>query len=238
MTSDGLRPFMTPAWSWRSGPDVASEPPSGLRVAQQLARQAAAVGIDCVHPGMSEQQISQQVAEYLADQQVTGIWSITNVGLGENAHICFPTHPPGWLQAQERDVVIVDVHPITSAGFWGDCTRCRVLGDYPEAQQALSELTEIHHQLLALCYPGMTASKLFNHYHQRLSSAGFILIDALANVGHALTAGAAYCEGFIDNQNTRSMWGAWAIEPFVSREGIAVKVEDLMWFGREHCEVL
>jgi Xaa-Pro dipeptidase len=238
MATDKLQPYMTPAWSWRNGPDVAPAPPAGLRLAQQLAREAATYGIECVHPGMTEQQVSQQVAGFLADQDAAGVWSITNVGLGENAHICFPTHPPGLLQAKERDVVIVDVHPITSSGFWGDCTRCRVLGNYAEAQQALSELTEIHHKLLALCYPGMTANTLFNYYSQHLSRAGFTLIDALANVGHALTSGAAYSEGFIDIQNTRPMWGAWAIEPFVSRGGIAVKVEDLMWFGREHCEVL
>ena len=65
-----------------------------------------------------------------------------------------------------------------------------------------------------------------------------MLLDLLANIGHSLTAGAAYLHNFIDAGNQTPMWGAWAIEPFAARGDIAVKVEDLVWFGRERCMVL
>ena len=167
-----------------------------------------------------------------------GIWTITNVGLGANAHICFPTHPPTALRAEESDVIVVDVHPIAAGGFWGDCTRSKVIGDNPDALSALADLEALHYDALARLRPGMPASELFGMVSERLSSEGFVLLDLLANIGHSLSAGGAYMHGYIDARNDSPMWGAWAIEPFAKRGDIAVKVEDLVWFGRERCEIL
>jgi len=169
---------------------------------------------------------------------VEHVWTITNVGLGENAKICFPTHPPTKLKAKAKDVVIIDVHPITADGFWGDCSRCTVIGDYPQARSALGDLERLHYELLARCRPGMRANELFALYAARLEGEGYVLLDKLGNVGHSLSAGAAYLHQFIDSGNEAPMWAAWAIEPFAARDGIAVKVEDVVWFGRNHCVTL
>ena len=83
-----------------------------------------------------------------------------------------------------------------------------------------------------------SANELFAMTHKRLVAEGFVLLDLLANIGHSLTAGAAYLHKFIDAGNVTPMWGAWAIEPFAARGEISVKVEDLVWFGRERCLVL
>ncbi|EPY1568679.1 M24 family metallopeptidase [Raoultella planticola] len=229
---------MKPAWQFRPGPDIATTPPMGLFQAQALAKSAAQVGLAALKPGVSEREIERVIHDYLYQQNATGIWTITTVGLGENARVCFPTHGPGELTAQEKDVLIVDVHPITEQGFWGDCTRTRVIGHYPEADQALIDLERIHQQTLTLCRPGMPAGELFEISHQQLLKEGFILLDLLGNIGHSLGAGSAYTEGFIDASNNKPMWGAWAIEPFAQRGDVAVKVEDLVWFGRDNCTVL
>ncbi|TKI05344.1 M24 family metallopeptidase [Martelella alba] len=229
---------MKPAWTYRPGPDVAPQAPVGLRRAQLLARSAAQKGLDAVAAGVTETVVEQAIHDYLRSQGAAGIWTITNVGLGKNAHVCFPTQGPGEQAAAMRDVLIVDVHPITAEGFWADCTRSRVIGDYPEAELALRDLETLHRDTLALCRPGMPACDLFGLSRERLSREGFVLLDLLGNIGHSLTAGAAYTEGFIDAGNATPMWGAWAIEPFARRDGIAVKVEDLLWFGRERCEIL
>jgi len=216
---------------------VSPEAPPGLRAAQALARSAAAAGIAAAAPGVSEQEIERVVADHFRAAGA-GIWTITNIGLGANARICFPTHPPTDLRAKERDVIVVDVHPITADGSWGDCTRSRVIGNYPEADAALRDLEAMHREILTRIRPGIPANELFGMTHQRLVADGFDLLDLLANIGHSLTAGAAYLGAFIDAGNTTPMWGAWAIEPFAARGDIAVKVEDLVWFGRERCEVL
>lgn len=229
---------MKPDWVYRPGPDIALEAPAGLRRAQRLAKAAARAGLACVAPGVTEAAVEGVIHDYLRAQGASGIWTITNVGLGKNAHTCFPTQGPGPQAAAVRDLLMVDVHPITDQGFWGDCTRCRVIGDYPEAADALRELGDIHTQTLALCRPGMPASELFGLSLDRLTRAGFILLDALGNIGHSLAAGAAYTQGFIDAGNATPMWGAWAVEPFAKRGDVAVKVEDLVWFGRERCEIL
>ena len=159
-------------------------------------------------------------------------------GQGDNARICFPTRPPSDNAVAARDVVMVDVHPVTPDGSWGDCTRCAVVGDYPQATAALADLTAIHHATLAACRPGMPTQDLFGVCHDQLRAEGFMLLDLLANIGHSLTSGAAYLHQFIDAGNPAPMWGAWAIEPFAERGRIAVKVEDLVWFGRDSCTVI
>lgn len=229
---------MKPAWSYRPGPDIAFDAPAGLRAAQKLAKAAALSAVAAARAGISERDVEEIVHDYFRQHGAEGIWTITNVGLGENTRVCFPTQGPSDKTAQERDVLMVDVHPITAEGSWGDCTRCAVIGDYPEATQALRDLERIHYETIALCRPGMLASELFGLSHERLTQEGFILLDLLGNIGHSLTAGAAYTHGFIDAGNATPMWGAWAIEPFAQRGEVAVKVEDLVWFGRDGCEIL
>jgi len=229
---------MKPAWSYRPGPDIAFDAPAGLRAAQKLAKAAALSAVAAARAGISERDVEEIVHDYFRQHGAEGIWTITNVGLGENTRVCFPTQGPSDKTAQERDVLMVDVHPITADGSWGDCTRCAIIGDYPEATQALRDLERIHYETLSLCRPGMPASELFGLSHERLTQEGFILLDLLGNIGHSLTAGAAYTHGFIDAGNATPMWGAWAIEPFAQRGEVAVKVEDLVWFGRDGCEIL
>ncbi len=229
---------VVPAWTYRPGPDVSNTPPPGLVTAQRIAKDAAAAGLAIAAAGVSEQEVELAVSDYLIAEGVENVWTITNVGLGENTLVCFPTNPPTTHKAAERDVLMVDVHPITADGSWGDCTRCTVIGDWPEARAALSDLEAIHYETLAKCRPGMPANELFNISHERLVAEGYVLLDQLGNIGHSLTAGAAYLHQFIDAGNATPMWGAWAIEPFAARDGIAVKVEDLVWFGRERCITL
>jgi Xaa-Pro dipeptidase len=227
-----------PAWTYRPGPDVSDAPPPGLVRAQAIAKGAAAAGLAAAAKGVSEQNVESAISAYLIDNGIENVWTITNVGLGENTLICFPTNPPTTLQAMEKDVLMVDVHPITADGFWGDCTRCTVIGDYPQARQALADLEKIHYETLGQCRPGMPANELFGLSHESLKAEGYVLLDQLGNIGHSLTSGAAYLQNFIDAGNATPMWGAWAIEPFAARDGIAVKVEDLVWFGRERCFTL
>lgn len=229
---------IVPAWTYRPGPDVSDTPPPGLVAAQRIAKAAAAAGLSVARAGISEKEVELAVSAALAGEGIEHVWTITNVGLGENTLICFPTNPPTDKRAAERDVLMVDVHPITADGSWGDCTRCAVVGDYPEAVAALADLEAIHRETLDLCRPGMPASELFGISHDRLTREGFVLLDQLGNIGHSLTAGAAYLHQFIDAGNHTPMWGAWAIEPFAARAGIAVKVEDLVWFGRDRCTIL
>lgn len=229
---------VTPAWSYRPGADVAETPPPGLVKAQALAKDAIAAGFAAARSGISEQDIDLVVSDCLTANGVEHVWTITNVGLGENTKICFPTNHPTGLKAASRDVLMLDVHPITPEGFWGDCTRCKIIGDYPEAATTLQDLERIHRDTLARCRPGMAASELFTISNEKLVAEGFVLLDQLGNIGHSLTAGAAYLHNFIDAGNTSPMWGAWAIEPFAARDDIAVKVEDLVWFGRNECVVL
>lgn len=238
MTANSSERRVVPAWPYRPGADVSETPPPGLIHAQALAKGAIEAGFANIAQGVTEQDIDLAVSDFLRANDVEHVWTITNVGLGENTKICFPTKHPSDLKATDRDVLMLDVHPITAAGFWGDCTRCKVIGDYPQADQALADLERIHRETLAFCRPGMMASELFAISHEKLVSEGFVLLDQLGNIGHSLAPGAAYLHNFIDAGNDSPMWGAWAIEPFAARDDIAVKVEDLVWFGRHVCTVL
>ena len=229
---------LVPPWMYRPGPDVAFDPPRGLIEAQSLAKAAVAAALAAAAPCVTEREIERRAADTLRAGGAEHVWTITNVGLGANTRICFPTHPPTDLAAAGRDVLMVDVHPITPTGFWGDCTRCAVIGDFPEARTALADLETLHREVLTTCRPGMPASDLFGRCAERLAAEGFLLLDLLANIGHSLAPGAAYLQGFLDAGNHTPVWGAWAVEPFVARGDVAIKVEDLVWFGRETCTVL
>jgi Xaa-Pro dipeptidase len=229
---------ITPSWDYRPGPDVADDPPEGLIKAQAIARAAAMAGTAASCAGASELDIEAAVNAYLRSAGISRVWTITNIGVGEDTFVCFPTRPPGDLKASAMDVAMIDVHPITEDGSWGDCTRCQVIGDFPAARKALAELEIIHQKVLASCRPGIPARELFGICSELLKADGFELLDQLGNIGHSLTAGAAYLHGFIDDTNHAGMWGAWAIEPFAARDGVAVKVEDVVWFGRNACTVV
>lgn len=238
MSVDHRAGLLSPAWRYKPGPDVAFDPPPGLREVQALAIAAAQKALAAAKPGVTELQIEKVASDHMRAGGAVSVWTITTVGAGPNAHFSFPTHPPTQLPVAERDVVMVDVQPISAIGFWGDCTRCRVIGDYPQAAAALRDLEVLHYEVLERARPGMPANELFGMSHSRLEAEGFELLDLLSNIGHTLAPGAAYVEGFIDAGNTSPMWGAWAVEPFAKRDGIAVKVEDLVWFGRERCEIV
>ena len=233
--SDGR---IVPPWTYRPGPDVSLAPPPGLVKAQAIARKAAEAGCNAARPGASEVDILLAVSRCLAECGVRDVWTITNVGVGANAHVCFPTQGPSDLAAVDVDLAMIDVHPATEDGFWGDCTRCAIIGDNTPARSALDDLMAIYRETMQAARPGMAAQELFGQMNDRMEAEGFVLLDKLANIGHSLTSGAAYLNDFIDASNPTPMWGAWAVEPFAERDGAAVKVEDLFWFGRDECVLI
>jgi methionine aminopeptidase len=129
----------------------------------------------------------------------------------------------------------VDVHPVSSDGWWGDCTRTFCLGDDPEHSDAMVALRRIHEETLARCRPGMRAKDLFDPTLAAIEEAGFDLLDLWHNIGHSLRRGSAYDDKFIDTTNVSEMWGAWAIEPFMGNDRFGVKLEDVVWFGPDGC---
>lgn len=230
--SDGR---IVPPWTYRPGPDVSISPPAGLVLAQGLARGAAAAGCAAARPGATEVDILLAVSRWLAGQGILDVWTITNVGVGPNAHTCFPTQGPSDRALGEDDLAMIDVHPISKDGFWSDCTRCAIVGKALAARKGLLDLTALYHEVMKTARSGMPAQDLFAAMHDRMVAEGFTLLDTLHNIGHSLTPGAAYLHDFIDGGNATPMWGAWAVEPFAERDGAAVKVEDLFWFGRDGC---
>jgi len=90
---------VVPAWTYKPGPDVSIAPPPGLVRAQAIAKSAAAAGLAAGRPGVTEQAIDLAVSAHLLANEVEHVWTITNVGLGKNARICFPTNPPTELAA-------------------------------------------------------------------------------------------------------------------------------------------
>jgi Xaa-Pro aminopeptidase len=215
-----------------------SSPPEGLVRVQRIAREVAEEACAGTAPGASELETAARVAALLRERCVEETWSITNVGFGEGSRICFPTYPPTERVLGQVDVGHVDVHPAAADGWWGDCTRTVVSGESSAHAQALADLRRIHEDALARCRPGMRARDLFDPTLEAIEAAGYELLDLWHNIGHSLRRGSAYDDKFIDTTNETEMWGAWAIEPFIGRDGFGVKLEDVVWFGDGGCEVL
>lgn len=212
--------------------------PEGLVAVQRVAREVAEEAARAARPGMTELELRDLAEGLLRERGCVEVWSITNVGFGERSTICFPDQPPTANVLGENDVGHIDIHPVSAEGWWGDCTRTFTTGTDEEHERALATVVRIHEETLARCRPGMPAAELFGGCLEAIEAAGYKLLDPWSNIGHSLRQGSAYDDKFIDATNRTEMWGAWAIEPFLGTERFGVKVEDLVWFGKDGCVVV
>jgi Xaa-Pro dipeptidase len=212
--------------------------PDGLVEVQTVARRVADAAAGAARPGITEIDLRDLAEQMLREAGCAEVWSITNVGFGARSTICFPDQPPTDNALSEDDIGHVDLHPISAAGWWGDCTRTFTVGSDFDHERALETVCRIHEETLARCTPGMPARELFAGCLASIEAAGYRLLDPWSNIGHSLRRGSAYDEKFIDATNEREMWGAWAIEPFLGTDRFGVKLEDTVWFGRDGCVVL
>jgi Xaa-Pro dipeptidase len=215
-----------------------SSVPDGLAAVQRIAIEVAERAAAEARPGMSEIELRDLVEQWLRERGCETVWSITNVGFGARSTICFPDQPPTENRLASDDLGHVDLHPVASDGWWGDCTRTFALGSNAEHERALEAVREIHAATLARCRPGMPARELFEGCHASIVAAGYKLLDPWSNIGHSIKHSSAYDEKFIDATNETPMWGAWAIEPFLGTDDFGIKLEDLVWFGEDGCTVI
>lgn len=217
---------------------VEDTPPAGLVVAQRLAiRIAEAIAADAV-PGETEIEVRDRADRYVREFGGTGVWTPTTIGFGIGTLSCFPTDRPSTRQLWNLDLGMVDVHPVTKDGWWGDCTRTFLRGDNVAQRKALETVEAIHDVVLGAVKPGMRVCDLFAVFKAELDRTPFLLLDRLSNIGHSLSANSSYDAGYIDASNETPMTGAWAIEPFIGNHLYGVKKEDVVWFGPSRCTVV
>jgi len=222
----------------RSQTPVSNQPPAELVRAQRLAVAVAEAVAEQATAGQTEAEV-RDLAEGMMEQGGgVGVWTPTNVGFGAGTLSCFPTDVPGERVLWDIDLGFVDIHPVTAAGWWGDCTRSFMRGKNPGYEAALEEITRIHETTLAAARPGMRACDLFGAFAAAVAPSGLLLLDRLNNIGHSLGQGTSYDLGYLDPWNETPLWGAWAVEPFVGNHLWGVKLEDVTWFGRDQVTVL
>jgi Xaa-Pro dipeptidase len=182
-----------------------------------------------VRPGMTERQLAARAEELARGRGATGVWTPIAVGAGSGALVCHPDFPPTDRAVDDPDLVWFDVTPEFD-GWPGDVTRSVVVGDDAGRERVLADVRRIQRAILDACRPGMPANELFATARRLIDADGYELLDLLGNIGHDLHRGGRVT-GFIDPRNETPMWGCWAIEPHLGLDGIAAKVEDLVWLG-------
>lgn len=213
-------------------------PPAGLVEAQRLAiRIAEAIAADA-RPGETEIEVRDRADRYVRDFGGTDVWTPTTIGFGIGTLSCFPTDKPSTRKLWNLDLGMIDVHPATKDGWWGDCTRTFQRGDNVAQRKALDTIDAIHATVLASVRPGMRACDLFAVFNAEVAKTPYLLLDRLSNIGHSLSANSSYDAGYIDAWNETPMTGAWAIEPFIGNHLYGVKKEDVVWFGPTRCTVV
>jgi Xaa-Pro aminopeptidase len=214
------------------------EPPAGLVEAQRFAIRVAEASAAQAAAGETERQVRDRTEALVTEWGGDGVWTPTVVGFGIGTLSCFPTDVPSERALWNLDLGMIDVHPVTAEGWWGDCTRTFQRGDNLAQAEALTTVERIHATVLAAVRPGMRACDLFAVFDEELGKTPYVLLDRLSNIGHSLDANSSYDDGYIDAWNETVMTGAWAVEPFIGNHLYGVKREDVVWFGPTRATVI
>lgn len=214
------------------------EPPAGLIEAQRFAIKVAEASAAQAAAGETERQVRDRTEALVTEWGANGVWTPTVVGFGIGTLSCFPTDVPSERALWNLDLGMIDVHPVTAEGWWGDCTRTFQRGDNVAQAEALATVERIHATVLAAVRPGMRACDLFAVFNEELGKTPYVLLDRLSNIGHSLDANSSYDDGYIDAWNETVMTGAWAVEPFIGNHLYGVKREDVVWFGPTRATVI
>ncbi|MEU5724958.1 M24 family metallopeptidase [Micromonospora sp. NPDC047738] len=218
--------------------EITDEPPAGLVAAQRIAIKVAEAGTEAAVAGQTERELHRIIDQMVLDAGAVGTWTPTTVGFGIGTLSCFPTDVPTDRALWNLDLGMIDVHPVTVDGWWGDCTRSFQRGDNHAQREALATIERIHATVLAAAKPGMRACDWFGVFSDELAKTPYVLLDRLSNIGHSLTANSSYDDGYIDASNETVMRGAWAVEPFIGNHLYGVKREDVVWFGPTKATVI
>lgn len=218
--------------------EVSDSPPAGLVRAQRIAIAVTERAVREATPGQSEREVHTAVDAMVREMGGVGVWTPTVVGFGAGTLSCFPTDVPGDRALWNPDLGIIDVHPVTADGWWGDCTRTLIRGDNVPQREALETVERIHAHLLDVARPGLRACDWFGEFAAQLEPTGLLLLDRLQNIGHSLSRDSSYDAGYIDAYNETVMTGAWAVEPFIGNHLYGVKREDVVWFGPTRATVI
>jgi Xaa-Pro dipeptidase len=189
-----------------------------------------------LRPGQTERKLAARAEELARARGATGLWTPVAVGAGAGALVCHPAFPPTGRAVAETDLVWFDVTPEFD-GWPGDATRSVVVGADPARARVVADCERIERAIIAAIRPGMPTSELFGIARDLLDADGYELLDLLGNIGHDLEPGGTVT-GFIDPRNETPMRGCWAIEPHIGLDGVAAKVEDLVWIDEEGVVVL
>ena len=208
----------------------------GLDDAQRATLEVVDHLLGEVEPGVSERELAVRAFELAKARGASGVWTPIAVGAGPGNLVCHPDYPPTDRRVADVDLVFLDVTPEFD-GWPGDATRSVVVGSDLAREQIVADCTRVLSQTIAAIEPGMPARELFHVARDLLDRDGYELLDLLGNIGHDLDRGARVT-GFIDPRNATPMWGAWAVEPFLGTKEFGVKLEDVVWFGEDGCEVL
>jgi Xaa-Pro dipeptidase len=217
---------------------LTDEPPAGLVEAQRFAIRVAEASAAQAAAGETERQVRDRTEALVTKWGGDGVWTPTVVGFGIGTLSCFPTDVPSERALWNLDLGMIDVHPVTAEGWWGDCTRTFQRGDNVAQAEALATVERIHATVLAAVRPGMRACDLFAVFNEELGKTPYVLLDRLSNIGHSLDANSSYDDGYIDAWNEKVMTGAWAVEPFIGNHLYGVKREDVIWFGPTRATVI
>jgi Xaa-Pro dipeptidase len=213
-------------------------PPDGMVQAQRIAIAAAEYAVQTARLGVTEWELSQQAEHKARELGAAGFWTTTMVGFGAGSLRSFPSEPPTQRPLWRRDVGHIDIQPVTSDNWRGDCTRTLVVGDVPEYAEMKNAVNEVHKLLLRSVRPGMPAFELYEIFLRDCQRLGFLPLDRLHNIGHSIGKSSSFDLGFINRHNRTPMWEAWAIEPFFGNHLYGVKMEDVVWFGPDGCLVV
>lgn len=142
---------------------------AALKNAALVADAAMRCGFAAIRPGMTEKQVAAAIRDGFTQQGTPSAFCLVASG----ANGAFPHHSTGDRVIQSGDAIVIDIGGTTN-GFPSDMTRMAIVGQPPEAYDAVHLIVEQAVQAaMAAARPGVAAKLVDKAARDVIAKAGY-----------------------------------------------------------------
>lgn len=226
------------------------------RAVQLIAKQTMDFAKKVIKPGMKLTELRKQCEDKMMELGADSFW-YWNVGAfifaGDETtkSVSGRSYETSDRYIEEHDIITIDLSP-QCGHIWGDYARTIIIEDghviddtdqiqNAEWREGLVMEQQLHQELTEFTDETTTFEELFYHMNWEITSAGFVNLDFLGNLGHSIekrSGDRIYIEK--GNQSRLKDVKYFTFEPHISRRDsmYGYKWENIYYFENRKLKVL